>query len=514
MRLHHLAALALLGIPLPAQNVTALFMGRFDMVSLDAANERVGGSVSQLNGFDVSYVTPGNNAVARTWLPTTAYSSMMGDPTGSGNYTRFGSIPDNWDLASPFVKWNDRVLPNPPIYFTVRDDRVAFPFDQFVQFGSQTVTVRAGDYFRWTHNGNIEVFITQALLQKADGLDPNGGAETHGASALVQDAQGNLYYSPLEGGTWVLGNDPTNPAWCSRAGVIMIDAANITYGANGNVQDIVADSAHIIFGGAAQGGPNGQPSILDMVFNAGAMDYTGSPIISYFNTYGLALDPAGGTLQASIPRVVGGNTVYDTVPHLVFTSDSGTHAATLFSTRDNPLTQAAGSIAMINGVKFGSDIYGVPASGAWWGVQQSGFSPTLMGIAFIDPINIEPFAADAPRNGAVTVVDPMLEVDFYPGASVPVVMLLSAGPGGPGQFQLSFDVSRWFGGFSFSHLYPLTPPVTISLPLGVANPAGYITFAATNPITPALAGVTLMAQGVRLPGGAVELSTPVTLQFK
>ena len=76
MRLHHLAAASLLCVPLAGQSVTALFMGRFDMVSLDAANERAGGSISQLSGFDVSYVSPGNGAVARSWMPTTAHSSI------------------------------------------------------------------------------------------------------------------------------------------------------------------------------------------------------------------------------------------------------------------------------------------------------------------------------------------------------------------------------------------------------------------------------------------------------
>ena len=516
MRLYHLAAASLLCVPLGAQNVTALFMGRFDMVSLDAANERAGGSLSQISGFDISYVTPGTGAVARSWAPTTAHASLMGDPLNSGDYTWFASIPDNWDLSSPFIKHADRALANPPVYFTVRDDRVALPFAAFDQFGSQVVTISAGDYFRWSHNGNVELFITQALLQKADGVDPSGGSESHGASALVQDAQGNLYYSPEEGGTWVIGNDPFNPTWCSRAGIIMIDAQDITYDANGNVQDVVADSAHVIFGGVNQGGPNGQPSIVDMAVNAGAMDYSGNPITSYYNTFGLALDPAGGTLMSSIPRVVSGYPVHDVVPHFVFLSDSGTHAATLFSTRDNPNTFSAGSIAMLNGVKCGSDISGVPASGAWWGVQQNtaAFSPTLLGIAFMEPISIEPFAADAPNHGIVTSSDPMLEIDFYPGPGLPTVMILSAGPAAPGQFQFSADVSNLLGPYSYTHMYPVTPPATISVPLGVSNAAGYLSFSVTNPWLPGLVGATLMVQGARTPGGYIELSTPVTVQFK
>ena len=48
----------------PAQSQTLLFTGRFPFVSLDAVNERVDGTISQLSEFDFSYVTPGAGAVA------------------------------------------------------------------------------------------------------------------------------------------------------------------------------------------------------------------------------------------------------------------------------------------------------------------------------------------------------------------------------------------------------------------------------------------------------------------
>ncbi len=514
MRCLALAAFATIVASLPAQNdVTAIFLGRFDFVSLDAPRERPNGSITALSGFDLSYVTPGGGAVARPWTPTTGHASMMGDSIGDGDFTRFDTyFPNNWDFCSPFVKHADRGLIDPPVYFTVRDNRVVLQFDVFDQNGTQRRSIRSGDFFRWTHNGNIELFITQDLLMKADGLDPLGGAEFNGANAITQDAQGNLYYSPQEGGTWVLGNDPAAPLWCERAGIIMIDSADITYDANGNVQDVVADSAHVIYNGN-QSGPAGEPSVVQMALNAGAMDYAGNPIPSYYDTYGLAVDPTGGTTTVSVPRQVGGQTVYDTIPNLLFHSDNGTHAGTLFSTQPNGGNP--GSIAVINGVSFGSSILGVPASGAWWGVQQNtaAFSPTMMGFALIDAISAEPFVADAPRHGAMLSTDPMINIDFYPGPSTPTVFFLAPGPIAAGTFQPSVDVTFLFGPNTFTHLYATSLP-TLVLGLGASNPNGYITFSTRNPTNPAFLGATLIFQGVRIVGPNVELSTPVTLQFK
>ncbi len=500
---------------------SAVFVGRFDCTSLDAPNERAGGSLTALSGFDLGWVTPGPQAVARAWAPTTALQAMWGDPIGDADYTKFnGYFPNDWDWSGPFVRFADRGVARLPVFWTVRDDRPpGARFDVFAAAATQVVAIRGGDFFRFTHNGNVEFFLRRSLVMKASGVDPLGRLENDAADCLVQDSQGNLYWSPPEAGDWILGNDPAAPVFCSRAGIVMLDAVDITYDLAGNVQDVRADAAHVIFGGYLQGGPNGQPSVHDLVANAAAMDYAGNPIAStasgYYNTVGLALDPLGGTVSASIPRLVGANLVYDTVPNLLFHSDNGTHAATVFSTRVDPTNLNPGALAVINGVKFGSDLLGVPATGTWWGVQQNAalFQPTLMGFALIDRRPVEPFAADAPRHGAILPTDPSIDIDLYPGPSAPTFLLLSVGPFGPGRFQPALPLPGSFSALGFGLLYPVVAP-TLTIALGLANPAGYAAFSIANPMNPSHLGIALLFQGVRVRSGSVELSTPVQVQFK
>lgn len=501
---------------LPAQNPqkTLLFVGRFDFVSL-ATGERPGGSLTPIEEFDIAYVTPGRGAVARSWLPATAHQAMLGDSDKDGNHLGLSTIPDNWDFAAPFVKYADLSRPNPPVYLTVRDDRVkSVRFMVFTANGSGTRLVRSGDWFRLLPNGNAEFFITQDLIKKAKGTHPGGRPDSFGASALMQDKDGNLYWSPQERGCWVRGNDP-NPAnvrWCHRAGVIMLNAKDITYDSAGNVKDVKADAAHVIFDGN-QPGPNGQPSIYDMVKNAGSMDFNGSPVTSFYNTVGLALDPAGGTITASVPRLVGTQAIYDKVPNFVFTSDSGTRAATIFSTLPRPKTGLAGSVAVINGVKCGSDQAGKPADGSWLGVKldKAAFSPTTMGIALIDA-GYDPVHADAPKFGAIDPTDNDFFVDVQAGAGRPTLLVLTLGPNGPGTFGPAADVSGLFGPKSFPYVYVVNqPPLTTALPL--TNAGGFTSLKIPNPKVPSYKGLTLMAQVARL-APSLSLSTPVLFQFK
>ncbi len=508
--------LALSCAPLAAQSKTLLFTGRFPFTSLDDVNERTGGSISKLEEFDISSVTPNATSpfYARSfWLPTTAMQTIAGDAYNDNNYTRFYNFKtyfERWNFAAPFVKVSDQANCTwDKVYWTVRDNNVNKNFTVKTANGTATATIQPGDFFKFDKNGNVEYFITQTLVMKAAGPQP--GTFKPGASAICQDANGNLYYSPAEGGNYVSANIGT-PVYHSDASIMMIRAADISYDARGNVLDVIAASAFAIFS-EVQGGPNGQPTIRQMMVNSGALLTSGAPIASSNNMVGLALDPNGGTITASIPW--GTAQTYEVVPNFIWVDDGGTQAGTVYSSAVNPLNNNVGSIAVINGVTMGSNI--APPTGAYWGVKQdvANFQPTMMGIAVIDTPRVEPFLADTPNSGAILSTDVNIDWDFYAGPTAPVVALLSAGPIGANQVPFGLDAGFVLNNESFRCLYGLSSQLG-SFAAGVSSPAGYANLQLPKPTQGGLAGLTLIVHGVKFIGSApgFAVSNPVISQFK
>jgi hypothetical protein len=515
-------ALTLCGLPLAAQNRhTLVFNGRFDFVSLDAANHV--GATTRLREFDLSIVTPGAGAVARSWLPTTAIHAMWGNGNNDGNHTTFHTwktVFEQFNFAGPFVKYADRSTTDARnVFWTIRDFDVNKRFEVFTNNGAQRVQIRPGDFFRFRANGNTEFFVTRTLIDKARGIDRQNRAERGGASAIVQDANGDLYYSPAQGGHWVHGNNGVAlPVFATDGAIVRIAAADITYDAAGNVQDVVADSAHIVIPETGSG-PNGQPSIHQMVLNAGAVDRNANPIGTGLaggtpaNMVGLALDPNGGTLVASLPY--GPSQTFPTIPNFVFVWDNGGYAGTIFSTAPNTLS-LPGSVAVINGVKMGSDVVSVPATGAHIGVQLDvpNFQPTFMGLAIVNALPVDPFVIDAANDGAILPTDPTIDIDVSAGPTTPVYLLLAVGPLGAGTFGSSIDVSGIVApNQSFRSFYAVNSP--LGLFAGVTDGFGYLTFTLPNPNLSVLQGLTLVWQGLRpTTFGYPALSTPLLQQIK
>lgn len=516
MRILCLASLLALTVSTGAQSKSLIFTGRFPFTSLDDVNERANGSITQLQEFDLSMVTPHatNPFVARTfWLPTTAMETVAGDAYNDGNYTRFYQLKTNyferWNFVAPFVKFADQASCTwDKVFWTVRDNAVNKNFTVKTNNGTATAIIQPGDFFRFAKNGNAEFFITQALIMQAAGMQ--SGAFSPGASAICQDANGNLYYSPAEGGNYVSGNTGL-PVYHNDASIMMIRRPDITYDARGNVSAVVASSAFCLFSEILPG-PLGEPTLRAMQLNAGAQNNVFAPITITNNLVGLALDPNGGTITASHPWGTG--TTYEVVPNMIWTDDGGSYGGTVFSTQINPANNNAGSIAVINGVPMGSATG--PATGAYWGVKQdvANFQPTTMGFAVIDTPATEPFVVDAPNHGAILATDTTIDWDFYSGPNTFTYAMLATGPFGPGQFPIGFDVSFLVGIDSFRCFYGLSLVTTVGL--GVSNPAGYMTLSLRKPGQGGLTGFNLIMHGIKLtttnPGFAV--SNPVISQFK
>lgn len=513
-----LVLVALSTVPLAAQNRSSLvFTGRFPFRSLDAANERPGGSITEISEFAFTLVTPGSGRAAVSWVPATTHEAYMGDVFGTGNYTPLRGLKtygQRINMASPFMKAADKASADPRlIYWTVRDQEAGIDILVPDQNGTRSVVVLPGDFVRIEENGNLEYFIRQSDFATAAGAQT--GAFAHGASALCQDAQGNLYYSPAEGGHWINGNLlQQGPKFVFDGSICKIPASAITYDVDGNVQSVAADSAYMVFS-ETEIGLNSGPSIRSLVQNANAYDYNGTGLLTTTaNMVGLDFDPNGGTTTASWPLgdpAAGGT--YDTLPNFVFTFDNGTWGGTIFSTANN------GSIAVINGIKCGSDIQGLPADGSWLGVALDvvNFQPTVMGLLVIPEVTFQPFVHDVPEFGALDPSAVTLGMDYHGVPAAGVFVLMTFGPTGTGGVAPAIDFGNAFGSASYNTLFTIptpTLPVPVAAFLGTTNPNGYAAFVIANPNTPAAQGAVLMTQGVAISGGALQVSNPAVIQYK
>jgi hypothetical protein len=513
MRPLPLAASLAAAVPLAAQH-SIVFTGRFPSVSLDAPNERPGGSITRIEEWDLAIVTPGPGAFARSWLPATAHQAFLGNPQANGNYTFFHNFKTYFqriDFAGPFVEHADRASGDPmKIFWTVRDAEVALQIDVFTTGGTAVHTLRPGDFVRWTGNGSVEFFVTQDQIMAAAG--PQTGTFAAGASAICQDAQGNLYYSPAEGGHHVSGNNLLRgPVFANDGSIVMIDAASITYDARGNVASLAAGSAHILWE-ELDVGPLTGPSQRNMVTNANHQTTNGAPA-AFANLVGLDLDPGGGTAQAAFPVGEPPNHVVYTVPHFVFGSDNGNYGGTIFSTRNG------GSVATINGVLCGSNTTGAPATGAHLGValDVANFQPTFMGFCIVGALPYEPLVLDMPASGALpnAAAQATWDVDAHGQNGMVIFLLAQVGPSAPGQFPLSVPLSLLpplFTADSFRRAFVAAAPVSLGFRIGDAN--GYATFSYGNPHAGPFAGMTLALQAAGLAGAAFQVSNPVLMQLK
>lgn len=509
------AALVAAALPAPAQNQSIVFCGRFPFVSLDAVNERVGGSITMLEEFDFSYNTPGIGSFARSLQPSTAHQAFLGDADNDGNYTKFAGFKTYFErinVAGLFMRAADKATPSPDkVFWTVRDAVATLAIEVFTTNGTAVHVVRPGDFVRFTGNGNVEFFITQDQIMAAAG--PQTGTFALGASAICQDSAGNLYYSPAEGGHWIRGNNFTNAngnrVFANDGSIVMIDAASITYDAAGNVQAVAADSAHILWEEIDVGPLTGQ-SIRAMVTNAGHQTINGTPS-TFANMVALDLDPNGGTLQAAFPVGDVPNQVVYNVPHFVFGADNGTYGGTIFSTQNN------GSIATINGVLCGSNTPGVAPTGAHLGVavDVANFQPTVMGFCIVNAIPTEPLVLDMPNFGALNQAaqQPTWDVDVHGAVGQVVFLQVAFGPFAAGSFAPAVPTAA-LPPVIAPGSYPFTFASIDTLGFRVTDGFGYATWSFANPHTGPFAGTTLVLQAAGLVNNQFQVSNPVQMQLK
>lgn len=518
MTQHLLIAVGLLAAaPFATAQQSILFTGRFPFVSVDAAVQ--GGSVPQLSEFDLSYATPfPGYAVARPLLGANSLQAYLGDGDQNGDYLKFDgwkpSYFTNVGIDGVFVKHGVSAPTFRDVFWTPRLDAAAAPLEVLTNGGAPAVLAE-GDWVRLLPNGYCEFFLTQAQLAVAAGPQPNNDVPS--AGALVQTANGDLFYAPGDGGHWVNGNQ-TGQVYAYDGAILKIDAAAVTYGPDGNVVSLAPDSARLLVNEVGSG-PGGGINVRQYVDNAFAYDRTGAPLQTagiYGKTGGLALDPNGGTFVPSYPDAAG---VYGPEPNLAFCSNAGSYGGSIFTTANG------GDLLEVNalggpgtGVLCGSKTAGVPADGSWLGVELdvANFQPTLLGMTLIDA-PATPLTADVAGYGRVldSAAQPNLTVDFHGAPGVPVFAMLDVGPQPPALFAPSFDITQvplGWASSSWPDLFLTAAPVALGI--GLTDALGYASVSVSNPNTPALSGRTALAQGVGVRIDLLELSAPVVLQLQ
>lgn len=516
MRHAWILAPLLLAAPAASQAQFALFTGRFPFTGADAANERPGGAINRFEEFDINYVLPLAGVAAKPLLPATTLQTYLGDGNGDGNFLKFR----NWktyfqaiNLGGIFVKASDRAAVSwEKVYFTVRRNAAATgtaavgALQIEVLTATGPVTLAPGDFVRLGPNGAAEFFLRQSQLVTAVGAQ--SGAATIGAGALLQGGNGDLYYAPSDGSHWVNGNQ-TGTTVAYDGAILKIDAANITYDAAGNVAALAPNSARVLINEI-----NTIPNIRGMVGNSGAVDRFGAALVapsySYGKTVGLAFDPNGGTFVPALPDAAGN---LNPEPNLLWASDAGAYAGTIFSTANG------GSIATLNGTPCGSNTVGVAANGSWLGVQQdaANFQPTLMGFTLCDNVVPQRLVIDQNDFGALppATTQPNWDVDLLGTPGTFAFLWMSLGPSAAGTAPASIPsaiVPLPFTGNSWQDVFLLNGLFSLGgTPIGSA---GYGTLTVPNPNPGGFAGFTLMVQGIALQPAGFELGSPMIVQLQ
>ena len=520
------SAVLLAAAPLAAQKKSLLFSNRYDVITTEAGNALL----NAIRAHDIAAVTPGAGATAFSLVSSAATSAMAGDADANGSAAQLAGVVPYSDLAvcGPFIKHADKANFSPnKIFWTVKNGKVKGS-SVTVWSNGKPVVVRTGDFVRFLPNGQVEYFITQDQIMKAAGRQT--GSWIKGATCLCQDKAGNLYYvaahgvnaagTGVGGGHWIEKGLPSGRQFCYDGGVVAIDAADITYDANGNVKDVKAASAKLVFNEITN--PTNQPNLRDMCKNSGAKDDKGCTTDITFWMGGIDTDP---------------NFVFDDKdaktyftdwngkkrPHMIFSvvrsafQSCGSWKATIFSTAPN--SGSLGSIAKVNGVSMGST---TKADAAWMGLQDSktlSSSPLLYGLQWADtnwnvkaPYGVS--SMDSAKDGAFTVgTDKTIDLAVQGSTARFPVAALSFGVGFPKGGRLAgVNLSGVFG--SHGIFYPPSAGWVVFAGGGsdIRGQAGY-SFPLPNDNN--LKGTMLVWQALTLKlGGKLDLTVPVLTELK
>jgi len=510
-----LAATLCLTAAVSAQTWSVVTSSRWDATSLDDK----AGELSKIRPFGLWEFTPAKTGTAAYHvLPSAGLSALMGDPDGDGKIAIFNGMKEGstFAITGAFIKDADRTKGDPrDIFWTVKDYGTYNTTIQVFKNGNKHV-MRPGDFVRIRADGNAEFFITQDQIMKAAG--PQTGAWIKGAIALCQDSNGALFYVPAHGrnaantgtggGHWV--NSPKK-VFALDGAVCGIPASAITYDKAGNVKDVKASSATMLFAEVGTG-PLSQPSTRSLIKNSAFVTAGGTGDTTTLWISGIDIDPNGGTFKdwngAKQPNLI------FTCENYKWSTSRFSWAGTIFSTTPNNL-KVMGTIAQINGVAMG--VKTGKATGAWTGLKNTPRPPCLRGLA-LTRANHKPLAPSGPiagttiNDGVITMgKDPNIVLAFQDANRVaPALLMLGAGPS-VGQRSVGVDLGVLLKGWADVHVLRFGPIVNVA---GVSDVKGRLTVSIPTPTTTTLKGVPLYWQCLFVRGTSLNMTNPVLTELR
>ncbi len=319
------AAACLTGALVAQQPSSIVFTTSLDEIALDggAGLERL-----RLAATDKAMIvtpTPAGSYSARTFLSVDAQWAFLGDidQDSSGTQVDTSSRGPGGDIDAIMVK---RVPA--PTGFGVRD--LFFSYEN--SGGSTSADLPSGfedgDVFRFAAQGQVEVFVSEALMLTAFGQSSTSDIDI---DAICQSDAGDLFVS-------VDLTENVNGVSADDGAIIYIPATAITYDSNGDVVSFAPGAASVIAT---------ESDVIQMALDSGFKSSVGGDVTSSFELSGLDIDPNGGTWNPP------GNPSL-TLPNLLFTWSDFSNDGAILSTASNGTS--LGSIPVINGVPMASTV--------------------------------------------------------------------------------------------------------------------------------------------------------------
>ncbi len=398
---------------------------------------------------------PGVEYSAGVFLHQTAQYVFLGDTDGDADFVRSGGTGAWGTLDAVMVRRT-----NP--FSTVGAHEVFHSFAA-PSFDIGTRTVRDGDVLRFPDNFDVQLFLDEATMGVATGVADSD------IDAICQDTNGNLYFSFAD-------TETVNGVSRSDGALFFIDAADITYGPDGNITALAPASAQIV---ATESDVNA------IVAAAGANDADATPITTVADLGALEIDPNGGTFVAPQNAAL-------VLPNLLIGSSDSGRDAVIFSTANG------GEIATINGVPMGSTVATV---GFHLGLRSDSAGPDgLTGLA-LTTFQFQPLVVANSRSESSSLYFSCEVAGATPGGSVAILVgFADLGD----RFSLT-TLPGVFGGELFGIGAPLFSVATLT-----ADEDGYAGL--PFPVPPSAVGLgPTVWQGFDL--AALQLGTPAIYQF-
>jgi hypothetical protein len=476
---------------LAAQQSTLLFTPKLDEETRSGSNGTV---LRNLANNAIGFVTPSAAlaASAEKFAPSLAFQTLAGDEDADGDVHSPGLFGTIDAIAVLPYDWDAELGARPRQRPVTMLDCYVSPSTDVGTNVSGAPGLRRGDCGRIVRtpagNGQVTWFIRAEQLISAFGmfdpatmmpLTPNDidldAITVAGNRDIFVSFDGNHSMRLFINGA--LANFAV-----ADGAVVAIPAAAWVPNARGEVANVLANRGVIVMQ---------EPQANALVVNAALTDNAGACVPAMVDTEGLAIDPVGGVFNSQW-----GNQQV-TWPHLLLTGELMSGAGVI-------TTRNAGQIAQVNGGALARACGTGPTNGVQLGIAPSGSVSPLIAL---ESLRQEPcwFVLGSPTPHGLGG-----PVEVHIGTNLPTAFAFLGLGLGVLPVSPSIAAPAFLNNGCFPELYPAilpNPLIAIALAAGMGNARfGALSVGASPVVAPGI-----LFQAVTMAGGALHLSSPVTL---